>query len=185
MHELIAEGDSRFGLMRFTLNRLAALSAAPELARRGAAPTTSLSLSAVVTRAVDSVVKAGEAGRFTLVASRPGFPRALARTFDDLRAACVPFSRLGEVPSVAPLAPYLQAIETELEESRLVDRAEVFNIAHRTLSDAWPWPKDLPVLLLDLPLWDICEQRLLAAVLPRSMVGVKRLRQSRRPCGSA
>lgn len=165
VHELIAEGGSRFGLMRFTLNRLAAHSAAPELARRGSAPARSLSLSAVVTRAVDRVVKAGEAGRFTPVASRPGFPRALARTFEDLRAACVPFSRLGEVPTVAPLAPFLQAIEAELEESRLIDRSHVFNIALRTLTDAWPWPSDLPVLLLDLPLRDICEQRLIAAVL--------------------
>src|ERR1700727_575062 len=165
VHELIAEGGSRFGLMRFTLNRLAALTAAPELARRGAAPAPSLSLSAVVTRAVDGVVKAGEAGSFTPVASRPGFPRALARTFEDLRAACVAFSRLGEVSSVAPLAPFLQAIEAELEGSRLVDPAEVFNIARRTISDAWPWPKVFPVLLLDLPLRDICEHRLLEAVL--------------------
>ncbi|MHB8474749.1 MAG: PD-(D/E)XK nuclease family protein [Steroidobacteraceae bacterium] len=168
VHELIAEGGSRFGLMRFTLNRLAALTAAPELARRGAAPATSLSLSAVVTRAVDGVAKAGEAGRLTPVASRPGFPRALSRTYDDLRAASVPHRRLSEVPSVAPLVPYLQAIEAELEESGLVDRSQVFDIALRTLSDVWPWPKDLPVLLLDLPLRDICEQRLVASVLARA-----------------
>jgi ATP-dependent helicase/nuclease subunit B len=168
VHELIAEGGSRFGLMRFTLNRLAALAAAPELARRGAAPATSLSLSAVITRAVDRVVKAGEAGRFTPVASRPGFPRALARTFEDLRAACVPFSRLRDVPSVASLTPYTEAIEAELEENRLVDRAQVFQIALETLSEAWPWPKDLPVLLVDLPLRDICEQRLVTAVTKRA-----------------
>jgi ATP-dependent helicase/nuclease subunit B len=168
VHELIAQSGSRFGLMRFTLNRLAALAAAPELARRGAAPATSLSLSAVVTRAVDRVVKAGEAGRFGPVASRPGFPRALARTFEDLCSACVPFSRLGDVPTVAPLGPYIQAIEAELQESRLVDRAQVFQIALQTLSEAWPLPQDPPVLLLDLPLREVCDQQLIAAVLARA-----------------
>lgn len=165
VHELIAESGSRFGLMRFTLNRLAALTAAAELARQSRVPATSLSLSAVITRAVDRVVKAGEAGRFTPVASRPGFPRALARTFEDLRAACVAFSHLRDVSTVAPLAPFTEAIQAELEESRLVDRAEVFNVALRSLSDAWPFPKDFPVLLLDLPLRAICEQRMVSAVL--------------------
>ena len=42
------------------------------------------------------------------------------------------------------------------------------NIALRALSDAWPWPADLPVLLLDLPLRRDVEQKLLAAILART-----------------
>ncbi len=168
VHALTGEAGSRFGLKRLTLNRLAAQLAAPELARRGEIPSTSLSLSAVVTRAVYRVVKEGDAGRFAPVASRPGFPRALAGTFEDLRLACIPVSRLTDVPTVAALAPYIQAIETELHESRLVDRSEVFNLALRALRDAWPFREDFPVLLLDLPIRETCEQQLIAAVLARA-----------------
>jgi ATP-dependent helicase/nuclease subunit B len=165
VHELIAEDGSRFGLQRFTMRRLAARIAAPELARQGLAPSTSLSLAAVIARAVHRVLEVGEGGAFTPVAQRPGFPRALARTFEDLRGAGVSLSHLQELPAVAALTPYLATIETELAESRLVDRADVFNIALRALSEAWPLPEGLPVLLLDLSLPSACEERLLAAVL--------------------
>src|SRR2546430_14688254 len=85
VHALVAQDGSRFGLQRFTLSRLAARIAAPELARRRVVPCTSLSLAAVSARAVHRVVTEGRGGPLATVASRPGFPRALAQTFQDLR----------------------------------------------------------------------------------------------------
>jgi RecB family exonuclease len=168
VHQLVAQEGSRFGLQRFTLSRLAARIAAPALARRRAVPCTSLSLAAVIARAVHRVVKEGRGGRLTTVASRPGFPRALAQTFQDLRGADVAFSQLEEVGAVAPLAPYLQAIEEELTDSGLVDRAQIFDLAVRALNQAGGWPEGLPVLLLDLPFREAIEQKLVAAVLART-----------------
>src|SRR5215470_12201547 len=63
VHSLVAAVGSRFGVQRFTLNRLASRLAAPELARRKVVPATSLSLAAVATRAVYRVVGGREAGR--------------------------------------------------------------------------------------------------------------------------
>lgn len=168
VHALVANEGSRFGLQRITLNRLAAQLAAPELARRRAVPCTPLSLAAVSARAVHRVVREGRGGRLATVASRPGFPRALTQTFADLRGAGVPLAQLQDVASVRPLATFLQTIEGELFENKLVDRAEMFDIAVHALQDPLAWPEGLPVLLLDLPLRDVVEQRLIAGILARS-----------------
>src|SRR2546425_3002312 len=48
VREDVAAAGTRFGIQRFTMDRLAGRLAAPELARRGAAPATPLSLVAVV-----------------------------------------------------------------------------------------------------------------------------------------
>jgi len=168
VHELVANEGSRFGLQRFTLNRLAARIAAPELAHRRAVPCTSLSLAAIVARAVHHVVQEGKGGRLTPVAPRPGFPRALARTFEDLRGGGASWDQLRGVSAVAPLAPFLETIERELADSGLVDRAEIFNIAIRIIREQPGWPGGLPVLLLDLPLSDVLEQRLVTVLLARA-----------------
>jgi ATP-dependent helicase/nuclease subunit B len=167
IHRLVAESGSRFGTQRLTLNRLAARLAAPELARRRAVPSTSISLAAVSARAVHRVVKEGRGGPLTTVASRPGFPRALAQTFEDLRGAGVPLGHLQDVASVAPLAIFLRTVEEGLVESQIVDRAEIFDIAVRALEDPSAWPEGQPLLLLDLPLREAIEQTLLAAILAR------------------
>src|SRR5262249_37627132 len=108
----------------------------------------------------------GKGGRLTAVASRPGFPRALARTFEDLRMAGIRRLNPSSCPaSVAPLIPFLETIEEQLAENRLADRAETFNIALHTLRKNPSWPKGLPLLLLDLPLSGGLEQSLVAALV--------------------
>lgn len=168
VHELVALTGSRFGLQRFTLTRLAARLAAPELARRGAVPCTALSLTAVITRAAHRVVNEGRGGRLTAVAPRPGFPRALAQTFEDLRGAGVSFKPLKDTAATAPLAPFLETIEEELAASGLIDGAQIFDFAVRALKEPSAWPQGLPVLLLDLPVREVIEQRLIASILARS-----------------
>jgi CRISPR/Cas system-associated exonuclease Cas4 (RecB family) len=168
IHALVADGGSRFGIQRFTLNRLAARLAAPGLARRQLLPCTSLSLTAVVTRAVHHVVDSGEAGRLATVATRPGFPRAIARTFDDLRAARVTWDRVCAVADAAPIAPFLDAIEEELANSQHCDRAQVFSIAEDAIEQRATSAPGVPLLLLDLPLNDALEQRFVGAILAHS-----------------
>jgi len=168
IHSLVADGGSRFGIQRFTLNRLAGWLAAPELARRQLLPCTSLSLTAVVTRAIHHVVDRGEARRLATVARRPGFPRAVARTFEDLRAAGVTPDRVRAVADAAPIAPFLDAIEEELTNSQLTDRAEVFSIAEDAIEQGATSFLGHPLLLLDLPLNDALEQRFIAAIVAHS-----------------
>jgi ATP-dependent helicase/nuclease subunit B len=169
VHELVGEEGSCFGLQRFTLDRLAARLAGPELARRRVVPCTSLSLAAMVTRAVHRVVQEGRSGRLSTVALRPGFSRALTQTFVDLRAAGIVAPQLEMTEVSAVLAPFVNAIEDQLTENRLVDRAEVFEIAIRALELPEAWPQGLPTLLLDLPLSDSIDQKLATAILARTL----------------
>ncbi len=160
----VAEGDSRFGVVRLTPTRLAARLAAPELARRGAAPVTTLSLTAVVTRAVHGMVTSGSGGRFQNVAARPGFPHAVASTIEELREAGIPRERLRSLTPWGPdLATLSERIESERETLRLSDRAEVFAIATAALERGVS-PAGMPVLLLDLPLERAMDRDLIAAL---------------------
>src|SRR5262249_58494895 len=97
-HADVAAGGARFGVRRFTPSRLASQLAASELARRGAATGTSLTLAAVVTRAVHGLLAGGAVGRFAPVADPPGFPHAVAATIAELREAGVDGETLPDVP---------------------------------------------------------------------------------------
>src|SRR5262245_51736583 len=100
----VAEHGPRFGMERSTLDRVAARLAAPELARREAAPASSLSLAAVAARAVHRLLEHDAAGRFTPIARRPGFPHAAVRTVEELRGAGIdPDALRRAVPSASDL----------------------------------------------------------------------------------
>src|SRR4051812_48241364 len=126
----VSDRGTRFGIQRFTLDRLAARLALPELARRGATSATPLSLVAVVTRAIHSLVESGEAGRFQPIARRPGFPHAVVRTWQELRGAGLTTASLrSEGAEASSLAVIVERSERELESMKLTDRAELFRIA--------------------------------------------------------
>jgi ATP-dependent helicase/nuclease subunit B len=146
-----AEHGARFGLRRATIDRLAFQLAAPALARRGAAPATSLTLAAVVTRAVYRLHERGALGRFAEIALRPGFPHAAVRTVEELRGAGIAADRLRRaVPGAADLASILEAMEREMAELRLADRAEILALATAAIESGDAFPSPLPLLLLDL-----------------------------------
>lgn len=150
--EEAAAHGSRFGLHRFTVDRLAARLAAPELARRGATPATSLTLTAVVTRAIHHVLERGLAGRFAAIARRPGFPHAAVRTIEELRGAGVSCAALRtHGPWGVDMAAILEVTENELSELALADRAELLTIA-RVAVESGALVSPPPILLLDLAL---------------------------------
>ncbi len=161
----VADGDSRFGIVRLTPTPLAARLAVPELARQGAAPVTTLALTAVVTRAVHRLAASGAAGRFADVAGRPGFPHAVASTIEELREAGIARDRLRALTPWGPdLATVHERIESERQALQLADRAELFAIATAALERGVA-PAGMPVLLLDLPLERVLERELVAALL--------------------
>jgi ATP-dependent helicase/nuclease subunit B len=163
-----ADSGSRFGLHRFTVDRLAARLAAPALARRGAAPATSLSLTAVAARAIHRVLEEGSAGRFEEIARRPGFPHAATRTIEELRSAGVTASDLrAREPWGADLAAILELTEEELSSLALADRAEVLELAREAV-ESGAAGSAVPLLLLDLPLEERIDTDLVAALVARA-----------------
>src|SRR5215218_7661404 len=81
------ERPATIGLTRFSLTQLAARIAAPRLTGRGIAPASALALEAVAARAAFESGRHEQLEVLSAVAGAPGFPRALARTFADLRLA--------------------------------------------------------------------------------------------------
>ncbi|NUR77484.1 MAG: PD-(D/E)XK nuclease family protein, partial [Thermoleophilia bacterium] len=122
------EVGAAFGWERTTLPRLAATLAGETLAERGLVPAGRLSLDALATRIVHDLGSSG-LGRFEAVADRPGLPRALARTIDELRMARVAPAECND----PDLARVLSKFEEELEATALADRALVFRYAVEAL----------------------------------------------------
>jgi RecB family exonuclease len=157
-----------FGWHRATLTRLAATLAGPRLAERGLAPVSALAAQAVVARVVHELRARGSLGRYTEVATSPGFDRAVARTLMELRLARV------EAESLARHAPELAAIarayQSELVQAGLADRSSVLELATEAARDtesldAW---LALPTLLLDVPVENAAERDLVASIAMRA-----------------
>ncbi|AUX39109.1 hypothetical protein SOCE26_004910 [Sorangium cellulosum] len=160
-----------FGWHRLTLGRLAAALAMPALAARGLVPASPLAIEALCARALDGLAQDGQLGRFARVADRPGLPRAVARTLDEVRLAGV------EPDALAPadLDRIARAFDAALDEAGLADRALVLRLAaERARAEGNGDPRarhpllGLPMLLLDLPVRFELERELLEAVAARS-----------------
>jgi len=81
------ERGATLGLARFSLTQLAARTALVSLAAEGRTPSTALGAEAVAARAVFEASRDGSLGYFAPVGRVPGFPRAVARTLQELRLA--------------------------------------------------------------------------------------------------
>src|SRR5215831_2663635 len=86
---LAAGAGATIGLHRFSLAHLAARLAGPVLAADDRAPATYLGSEAVAARATFDACRDDGLSYFAPVAGTPGFPRALARTIQELRLASV------------------------------------------------------------------------------------------------
>ncbi|MQA31361.1 MAG: PD-(D/E)XK nuclease family protein [Luteitalea sp.] len=154
-----------FGLWRFSLTELAARSAAPHLAETTRAPVSQVAGEAIATRAVFDAVAASELTYFKPVAAMPGFPKALARTIDELRLSGVAADRLTSLgPAGADLAVLLTRVEEQLDRAAVDDRAALF----RAAADAWAgahvrWA-GLPLVLLDVTVESRAEEAFVAAI---------------------
>lgn len=183
------ESGAAIGLHRFSLTQLAARLAAPELADAGRAPVTYLGSEAAAARATFEAHRAGTLAYFAPVAFTPGFPRALARTLQELRMALVPPGALASLPlGGADLAALLDRFEQEFASASATDRAALFQAAtvvlrrhaipHRGRARApkgTPRPRKvsdgpvgLPLLLLDVPLESTIEFDFVRALIDTS-----------------
>jgi CRISPR/Cas system-associated exonuclease Cas4 (RecB family) len=152
-----------FGLQRLSLTQLAAKTAIFTLASDGLTSSTWLGTEAVAARVAFDATKEGSLAYFGAVSSTPGFPRALARTLQELRLAGVHASQLTGLPLAGPdLADLLERVEASFAAASSADRAELFRAAARTLAEG---SIAEAVVLLDVPLEQAAERELVRALI--------------------
>src|SRR5262245_31251059 len=161
---------ARFGLTRLTLSHLAAKLAAMELARAELAPASSLGLTAVAARSIHLLHTAKALSYFEPVAEKPGFPIAVARTLEELRMNGADAKKIARLPRGGKdLAALAESVARELAESKVADRARVFEAAVSVAQDPAPHPPmGLPLLLLDISLTSSREAELISALAARA-----------------
>ena len=161
-----AAGQATFGIERLSLTQLAARTAISPLAASGLAPSTYLGAEAVAARAVFDAAREGRLHYFDPVASTPGFPRALARTLQELRLGGVPAGRLPDLPLGGPdLAHLLERFESCFADAASADRARLFATAAR-LAGLGRAPDAM--VLLDVPLPHAAERALIEVLAGRA-----------------
>jgi ATP-dependent helicase/nuclease subunit B len=167
-----ASRGATIGLQRFSFAQLAARLAAPVLATRGLAPVTMIGSEAVAARATFDARQDDGLEYFETVAGTPGFPRALARTLQDLAMADVRPAALTSLPlGGRDLARLLEHFERQFAAASATGRAALFAAA----AEGTAAVRDLPLLLLDVPLESSVEfalARRLIEVAPETLVTV-------------
>jgi ATP-dependent helicase/nuclease subunit B len=158
-----AAAPATFGLQRLSLTQLAAKTAILTLASDGLASSTWLGTEAVAARVAFDATREGSLAYFGAVSRTPGFPRALARTLQELRLADVRAGQLAPLPLAGPdLADLLGRIEASFTSASTADRAELLRAAARTVAKT---PTAEVVVLLDLPFEHAAERELVRAVI--------------------
>ena len=152
-----------FGWHRTTLSALARTIAAPTHLAEGLALAGMLTLEGLCARVVHTLRPGEGLGRFAPIADRPGLPRALARTLDELRMGHVSVDALAtREPDVARI---LDRYQYELQSARVIDRAALFDRAALALANASS-PFDLAVLV-DVAVWSAAEAKFVATLVER------------------
>jgi CRISPR/Cas system-associated exonuclease Cas4 (RecB family) len=152
-----------FGLQRVSLTQLAARSAIAALAQQGHTPSTWLGAEAVAARAAFDAIRQRSLEYFAPVASTPGFPRALARTLQELRLAGVDAAQLLRASRGGrDLSDLLERVEESFERASSVDRAELFRTATQVVGRSHPAPL---IVLVDLSVERRAEEAFISALV--------------------
>ena len=163
-----ASTAATFGIQRFSLTQFAARTAIVALAGESITPSTWLGAEAVSARVTFDAGREDALRYFAPVAGSPGFPRALARTLQELRLAGVPASRLAPLGPAGPdVAWLLERFEACFASASSVDRADLFRTAAARLSTRF----DL-VVLLDVAIEHAADRQLVGAILDAATVTV-------------
>ncbi|OFV92571.1 MAG: hypothetical protein A3H95_06665 [Acidobacteria bacterium RIFCSPLOWO2_02_FULL_64_15] len=159
-----------FGLYRFSLTQLAARFAVPRLARQGRLPATSLGVEAVAARALFDAVHHGALSYFAPVAETPGFPRALARTLEELALARVPAKALGAVGGGLDLGDLFDRFEQQFQSAASVDREAFLRMATEAVGgrDADQPYRSCRLVLLDVAVTNATERAFVEALVARA-----------------
>ena len=157
-----------FGVGRTSVIELVMRLALPRLSRQGLTPTSAIGAEAVVARARFDAVQEGALNYFAPVAGTPGFPRAAARTLDELQMAGVAPSRLASLDLAgADLATLLEGLTRESTKAGTVSRAGLWAAAAAALVEDQALDAETALVLLDVPITSVAEERFVAALLAR------------------
>src|SRR3989338_1528109 len=141
-----------FGMHRLSLTQLAARLAAPVLARDRLSPTTPLGVQAVAARAFFDAARAGALSYFAPVANAPGFPRALARTLEEVSLAMVPAAAIrGVGAGGGDLSALLERFDGQFHAASAVDRSRFLSAATRAVVEHTNPYAGCRLLLIDVP----------------------------------
>jgi CRISPR/Cas system-associated exonuclease Cas4 (RecB family) len=158
-----------FGLYRFSLTQLAARLAAPLLARDRLSPTTALGAQAVAARALFDAATDKSLSYFAPVAATPGFPRALARTLEELAMALAVPAAVRPLPEIgADLAQLYERFDAQFQATSAVDRAAFLRTATAAAADPAGAYARARLLLLDVPVTNATERALVDALAARA-----------------
>jgi len=153
----LACGTALLGVHRLGLRELAPELAAAEMNRLGLVPIGRVVREALAARVAAHI----ELTYLKPVAAFPGFPRAVAETFEELRLNRVNREQLRACGQSGPdLANLLAAYESELDERRFADHARRVKLALAQANLA-----DTAVVVLDLVPRTRLERELLSAIL--------------------
>jgi CRISPR/Cas system-associated exonuclease Cas4 (RecB family) len=163
----VATGSATtIGLHRFSFTQLAARLASGALAARGLAPSSVLGSEAVAARATFEAQRDAALDYFAPVAATPGFPKALARTLQELRLAGLEPAALAALPlGGRDLAVLLDRFDAQFAGAAATDRAALFDAATGALvAGEAHWAKR-PLLLVDVPVESRAERAFVAALV--------------------
>src|SRR6185503_19379056 len=159
---IASERVATLGITRLSLTQLAARTAIVAMAAEGKTSSSGLGAEAVAARAVFTAVRDGSLRYFAPVAGSPGFPRALARTLQELRLAGINASAVQTAaPARADLADLLARFDRAFGDVAAADRSELLHTAARLLRER---PVHGAVLLLDTAFHDAAEAELIASL---------------------
>jgi RecB family exonuclease len=157
------ERRATFGLTRLSLTQFAARAATVALAAERVTPSSWLGAEAVAARAAFAAVRAASLDYFGPVARTPGFPRALARTLQELRLAGASAGALHAVKAGGrDLAHLLARMDEAFAAAGSTDRAGLFRVAARLMRER---RSGGALLLLDLAIAHPAEWELVDAAL--------------------
>ena len=160
---LEACGEALVGVHRLAFRELVLELSAAELNRRGLVPVGRMVREALAARVTDLAMGGGGLRYLGPVAGFPGFPRALAATFEELRLNSVPLEPLRECgDSGADLARLLGAYTDELAARGFADHALRVDLARQGARERL---RGQAVVALDVAPRSRAERELLAGVL--------------------
>jgi ATP-dependent helicase/nuclease subunit B len=164
-HEVALEacGDALVGVHRLAFRELVLELSASELNRRALVPVGRIVREALAARVTQEAIGAGRLTYLGPVAGFPGFPRALAGTFEELRLNTVPLDQLRQCgESGADLAFLLGAYQDELTTRGFADHATRVDLARLATAEQL---REKAVVALDLAPRTRAERELLALTL--------------------
>lgn len=158
-----------FGVTRTGFHELALRLASARLARDGHNPLGGLATEALITRAVFSAARDGHLSHLQPVVGTPGFPRAVARTLQELDDADLTADTVvGAGAAGADLAALMRRADEDAAAAGSVSRTAVYEVAAEQAAAGGEALDGVLIVLLDVALTAVAHEELVRALAARA-----------------